>query len=98
MGICMEEHTREAKLPHINGNVGIKQGNIYTPKAVTYHKPTVMGIKQGISGDKGVACQELLHHVCSVHGLRVRGCGTKVCNEALAEDGCAYSTIFQIVP
>ena len=25
MGICMEEHTCEAKLPHINGNVVRKE-------------------------------------------------------------------------
>ena len=36
----MEEHTCEAKLRHINGKGGRKR-NIHTPKAVTYHEPTV---------------------------------------------------------
>ena len=38
----MEEHTCEAKLPHVNGKGGKKLGNIHTRKAVPYHEPTVM--------------------------------------------------------
>ena len=44
----MDELTCEEELPHINGNVSYKRkcGNtiwdINTPKAVSYHEPTVM--------------------------------------------------------
>ena len=43
-GTCMEENTCEAKLSHINEKGGKKIGNIHTPKAVTYHEPTVRNV------------------------------------------------------
>ena len=40
--ICRDEHTRDAKPPHINGDVVRKEEITVRHKAVTYHEPTVM--------------------------------------------------------